>query len=336
MEQAAAIQTIDKVTAEQFRNEIVPAAEPVVFNGLVNEWPLVEAAAQSAEAAARHIMGFDNHKPVYTIVGEPQMAGRFFYSDDLQGVNFQRIEAAVTAILEQLLALRGNPNPHAVAIQAATVSEVLPGFVEQHRMPLLDDSIGPTMWLGNKALVAPHYDVYENIACVGCGQRRFTLFPPEQVANLYPGPSLNAPGGVPISLVDLRNPDLEKFPAFAEAMQNARTATLSPGDAIFIPTPWWHAVESLNDVNVLINYWWGGGDLPGVLSPNNSLMHSMLTVAKLSPAQRESWRHLFDYFVFQNKGDPTAHLPEGLYDIITEMTDEQRQSVYEFLKSRLK
>ncbi len=190
------------------------------------------------------------------------------------------------------------------------------------------------MWLGNSAVVAPHFDVHDNVACVVFGRRKFTVFPPDQIANLYVGPTLDAPGGVPISTVDLNQPDLERFPKFAEALEVAQQATLEPGDAIFIPTPWWHAVESLDQINVLINYWWGGL-AEDAMSPNHSLLHAMLTIANLSPAQRQSWRHFFDYFVFKTHGDPAAHLPADINDIVTQLSPEQRASVYQFLKDRL-
>ncbi len=62
----------------------------------------------------------------------------------------------------------------------------------------------------------------------------------------------------------------------------------------------------------------------------------MLTIAQLSPAQRESWRHFFDYFVFKTGQDPAAHLPNDLNDIVTTLSQEQRASVYQFLAERLK
>ena len=323
------------VSEEQFANEIYPLNEPAVLKGLVSEWPMVQADKLGFESAVNYISAFDNHSPVYTIVGEPEIDGRFFYSNDLKGVNFQRTQGAITAVLEQLLALRSNPRPHAVSIQAASIKEVLPGFETANVNPLLASSISPTLWLGNRAIVAPHYDVHDNIACVVSGKRKFTLFPPDQIANLYVGPTLNAPGGVPISMVNLRAPDLERYPNYRHAQTAACCATLEPGDAIFIPTPWWHAVESLDDINVLVNYWWGGLDSDS-LSPNHSLMHSMLTIAKLSEPQRESWSHFFDYFVFQKNDNPAAHLPADLNDLITSLTEDQQHSVFQFLKAHLK
>lgn len=322
---------IDRTT---FENEIAPLNKPAVLRGLADDWTIVKQAKKSDKAAIDYLLSLDNHKPAYTIVGQPNINGRFFYSDDLKGTNFQRIQAAITATLEQLYALRNSPVAHSVAIQAAPIRDTLPNFESANPMPLLDNTVQPTLWLGNKSMVAAHYDVNDNIACVVMGKRRFTLFPPNQIANLYIGPTLNSPGGVPISMVDLHNPDYQQFPLFSMAVSASQSATLEPGDAIYIPTPWWHAVESLDNINLLINYWWGGLD-DEQLSPNHSLMHSMLTIAKLKPAERDAWRHFFNYLVFQNSGDPKAHLPDSLNDVVTTLTEEQQQSVYQFLKSKL-
>ena len=70
------------------------------------------------------------------------------------------------------------------------------------------------------------------------------------------GPIEFTPAGQPISMVDIEDPDFEKYPNFKDAMDEGLTATLYPGDAIFIPSLWWHQVESFGDLNILINYWW--------------------------------------------------------------------------------
>ncbi len=107
-----------------------------------------------------------------------------------------------------------------------------------------------------KSRTPTHVDEWNNIGCVVAGRRRFTLFPPEQIANLYIGPLDFAPTGAPMSLVSLRNPDFARYPKFREALAAAHVAELGPGDAIFIPPLWWHHVESLEPFNVLVNYWW--------------------------------------------------------------------------------
>jgi len=322
------------VDREIFERQILPLHQPAVLKNLVANWGLVKAAKSSEEDAVNYLILLDNNRPVYTIIGAPEIDGRFFYSEDLRANNFYKTEAAMTAVLEQLYALRDTPKPHSVAVQAASIRQMMPDFEVANAMPLLDETTEPTLWLGNRAVVAAHYDVHPNIACVAVGKRRFTLFPPEQIANLYIGPTLNAPGGVPISLVDLLEPDYQKFPKYAEALANSQSALLEPGDAIYIPTPWWHAVESLDNINVLVNYWWSETTNDG-LSPSHSLMHSMLTIAKLEPSEREAWSHFFNYLVFQLNEDPKSHLPAELNDLVTTLTEEQRRDVYQLLKSKL-
>ena len=57
-------------------------------------------------------------------------------------------------------------------------------------------------------------------------------------------------------MADPLRPDFEAYPRFAEALETALTAELDPGDAVFIPTLWWHHVAALDPVNVLVNYWY--------------------------------------------------------------------------------
>jgi hypothetical protein len=322
------------VDFDRFHNEIVPLNQPAHIQSIVGHWPAVQAGNSSPGAIVDYLKHFDNGKRVHAAVGEPRIKGRFFYRDDLEDVNFRRAGITVTRALEQLLETREEQNPYAIAIQAISVAETLPGFAEQNPQPLLDQSINPTMWFGNRAMIAPHYDIHDNIACVVAGARRFTLFPPDQIKNLYVGPTLGAPGGVPISMVDLQNPDFQRFPRFAQAIEVAQQAVLEPGDALYIPAVWWHAVESMQSINVLVNYWWGGLS-ESLISPNDSLQHAMLTIAKLSPAKRAAWKSFFDYYVFRLDCDPTAHLPAGLEDIVTSLNPEQKQLVYQSLSRHL-
>jgi hypothetical protein len=148
------------------------------------------------------------------------------------------------------------------------------------------------------------------------------LFPPEQVENLYVGPLEFTPQGVPISLVDIFNPDLARYPRFSRALEAAQIAELEAGDAIFIPYMWWHSVRSLAPFNILMNYWWN--KTPGaVTAPFRCLMHAMFTVAGLPSAQRDVWRIFFDHYVFQAHGDPAAHLAPELRGMLGKLSPEQ-------------
>jgi hypothetical protein len=153
------------------------------------------------------------------------------------------------------------------------------------------------------------------------GRRRFTLFPPDQFANLYLGPIDNTPAGRAVSLVDFDAPDLAAHPRFVEAMAHAQTVELGPGDAIFIPSMWWHHVEGLDRFNILVNYWWR--DTPAWLGqPQGALNHAILAIRDLPAEDKAMWRDLFDHYVFANGGAVTDHIPEPERGVLAPLTAE--------------
>ena len=207
-----------------------------------------------------------------------------------------------------------------------------PGFSKSNNAArlLTGGSVLESIWIGNRTCIAPHFDNTENLACVVGGRRRFTMFPPDQIKNLYVGPLDLTPAGQPVSLVDIRRPDLGRFPRFAEAAAVAECAELAPGDAVYIPALWWHNVEALEDFNVLVNYWWR--DVPDYFdSPSSSLLHCLLSLKSLPSGSASRLEvQVFDYLIFQNDGAALDHLPpqvQGLFGDLTAARAERIRSL---------
>jgi hypothetical protein len=318
-----------------FENEILPANQPAVLRGLLRDWPAVQAGRESRTSVVDYFKQFDTGRAVTAIVGPPGIKGRFFYSDNYQDFNFGPRSISIGTALDTLVALAEDPQPPAIALQAMHVPDIMPSFPGDNTMPLLDGDLTPRVWISNRSMIATHFDNYHNIACVVGGSRRFTVFPPAQVSNLYIGPLLKTPGGSPISAVDLREPDYTRFPKFRQALESAQEATLEPGDAIYIPILWWHGVESLEPLNILVNYWWNDA-ISAHHKPILALMHSMVLMSGLPAVQREAWRTFFDHFAFQADGDPGAHLPDGLRDVMGDLSAADRDQVMAFIAERLK
>lgn len=316
--------------------EVLEGSEPVVLRGLVADWPAV-AAARSSAGLLEYLRGFDSGAPVDAIMTPPEVAGRIFYREGLDGFNFVRNRLPLTAVAEQALRYAGHAHAPAVAVQSAPVSDCLPGFAEANPLPAAAASAQPRIWLGNAVTTPTHLDEWFNIGCVVAGRRRFTLFPPEQISNLYVGPLDYAPTGAPMSLVQLHAPDFARFPKFRQALTAARTAELSAGDALFIPPLWWHHVESLDPLNVLINYWWHASGAPlGSDSGYDSLRHAILNVRPLPPAVRAAWRALFEYWVFGEPQGATSHIPEHRRGLLGQMTPADAARLREQIAQRLK
>jgi mannose-6-phosphate isomerase-like protein (cupin superfamily) len=324
----------ENVDFNTFHNDIMVRNKPAHIKSVVGEWPAVKAGMESPESIANYLKAQDREKVISALVGDPSINGRFFYRPGLEELNFQKAQVTVGIGVERLIKIKDDRDPFAIALQAIPIAQVLPNFKAQNPQPLLDTSVEPTMWLGNRAIVAPHYDIHDNLACVVAGRRKFNLFPPEQIENLYPGPTLVTPGGVPVSMVDINQPDMKTYPKYAEALKVGQEAILEPGDAIYIPALWWHGVESLESINVLVNYWWGG-ETQNRVSPNDSLIHAMLSIGGLSCEKREAWHNYFNYYVFKTNADPAEHLPADLKDVLTSLTPEQNLEIREFLIKQL-
>lgn len=295
------------VDAATFRGEIVPRGRPAVLRGLAATWPAVEAG-RSPEGLAAYLKRFASAGPVEVLAGPPAIRGHLFYREDMSGLNFERSRQSLATVIDALLGCAGDAEPPAISLQSLPVPEALPGFESENGIPLLPPSVVPRIWIGNKVTVAPHIDLNDNIAVVVAGRRRFVLFPPEQLPNLYVGPFDFSPAGAPVSMVPLGpEPDFERFPRYAEALAAAETALLEPGDAIYIPYMWWHGVQSLASVNMLVNYWWNEAR-PQAGSPFDVLMHAVLVLKALPPGQREVWRAMFDHYIFEANGEPMGHL----------------------------
>ena len=331
------LQKIDEwqdVDRSVFEDEIVPANRPAVLRGLLRDWPAVQAGRQSPKRAADYLRTMDTGVAVNAIVGPPEIGGRFSYSEDFTDFNFGPRKVSISMALDTLLSLADEPNPPAIALQALHIPDVMPSFADENAMPLLDSGIAPQVWISNRSTIATHFDNFLNIAGVVSGRRRFTVFPPEQVANLYIGPLLKTPGGSPISTVDPRDPDYERFPRLRDAVESAREAVLEPGDAIYIPILWWHGVESLEPLNVLVNYWWND-TVSAQHKPILALMHSMAAISGLPADQRDAWRAFFDHLVFRDNGEPGSHLPSDLRDLIGKLSPSDKDQVMAFIAERL-
>lgn len=295
-------------------DDLIAAQEPVVMAGLAADWPLVSSGARSAADSARYIAQFATDRPVTLFTAGPETGGRFHYDATETGLNFSAARADLHQALDTMLAQGEDPAAPVLYVGSTDLDLFLPGFRDAndlvlshadfaHRPPLA------SIWIGGRTTVPAHFDISNNLACCMVGRRRFTLFPPDQVANLYPGPLEPTPAGQVVTMVDFRAPDLDRFPRFPDALAAAQVADLEPGDVLFYPALWWHQVEALDGFNVLVNYWWN--PVPAHIdTPETTLLHALLSLRDRPASEKRAWAALFDYYVFGPADRAGAHLPE--------------------------
>ncbi|EGD60390.1 pass1 domain protein [Novosphingobium nitrogenifigens DSM 19370] len=321
------------VTPDIFLNEIKASGKPAIMKGLVSQWPSV---ALDEDALLDHLALTASSLPIPHFVCDPVHHGRFFYDEGYTSFNYRQELTPAAEFFARLRREAANPEPAALFAGSLALDGYFPGFAQSHHL----DGFIPasqflrSMWIGNRTMTAPHYDNVENIACVVAGRRKFTLFPIEQLPNLYMGPLDLTPAGQPISLVDIRAPDYERFPRYREAEAHGLVAMLEPGDAIYIPTLWWHGVESLDGVNVMVNTWWR--DVPAYLgSPMSALLSGLLTLRDLPEAQRAAWKVVFDTLVFETNGPAFDHLPDAARGVAGRLTRNRAAQLRELILQTL-
>ncbi len=312
---------------QSFVSDIVSACAPVVIRGLVADWPAVRAAA--GEGVLGYLSPMATDTSVNVFVGPPEIEGRYYYDDDLTGFNFTQESQPFAAALERVLRPAGEGTATAY-VGSVPTPLCAPAFAAENPMPLLDHRTAPRLWLGHAAQVACHYDTLDNLACVIAGRRRFTLYPPEAIADLYVGPIDLTMAGQPVSLAASSPPDPDRYPRFERVKGLALEAELGPGDAIYLPKLWWHRVDSSAPVNAMANYWWDAF-ASGPDAPYMSLMLALIAISERPQAERAAWRAFFDHYVFRPEGHPLAHLPPERHGVLGPL----RPHNYGVIRSRI-
>jgi len=316
--------------------ELLAEGVPTLMRGIAADWPL--ARSRSAGDAAAHLKRFDAGVPVAGYTGEPGIGGRFFYDQGMTGLNFRAERATLSDYLDRIAAAVPQPDGPSFYLGSTDLDTVLPGLKAECDLGLgPDDFDGPvtvSAWIGNRTVAATHYDQSNNLACCLVGHRRFTLFPPDAVADLYPGPLEPTPGGQVVAMADPRAPDRARFPGIDRALDRAQVAELAPGDLLFFPALWWHQVEALDAFNVMVNWWWNPGSA-GMDSPMTTLLHGLLSLRDRPDAEKRAWRAMFDYYLFGPADRPAAHLSEHIRGDLGALDERRRRQLRARVMQRL-
>jgi hypothetical protein len=318
-------------------DELMGAGQPAVIRGLVREWPL--ARAGSPKQAADYLKSFYQGRRIVAFVARPERKGRFGYTEDVTKLDFESDRGLLDEYLDRILAHLDDEQAPSFYIGSTDVDRFLPGFRAENDLVLNHGMFAANppivgAWIGNRTTALAHHDMSNNIACCLVGRRRFALFPPEQIGNLYPGPLEPTPGGQVVTMTDIDTPDFERFPGLRDALAAGQIAELEPGDALFYPAMWWHQVNALDAFNVMINYWWNTS--PQYMdTPQNAMLHALLSLRDRPEQEKRAWRAMFDYYVFGPADRAGAHLPEAARGNLAPMDEMKTRRLRAWLLQRL-
>ncbi|MEW6998621.1 cupin-like domain-containing protein [Colwelliaceae bacterium BS250] len=320
-------------------DELFSQGQPVILKGLVKDWPLVKAGQESPDLVMEELQRHDSKRPLLVYKAPAEIKARFGYNKSCTGFNFSSNRSSIAEVFDTIRSQLTQDEHDYLYINSLRLDEGFPTLSQTHQLSFAHPEFNNNqpmakIWLGTESVAAAHFDQPKNIACCVVGKRRFTLFPPEQVANLYPGPLSPTPGGQVVTVADLSNPDFSQFPRLETALENAYIADLDPGDGLYYPSMWWHEVEAFDRFNAMVNFWWMGAK-PYLGSPMDVLMHAMKSIRDRPEKEKQAWRALFDYYIFDDAEKVRAHLPAESHGALATMDEDQARRMGAMLRNNL-
>lgn len=164
--------------------------------------------------------------------------------------------------------IMSHPKARTVQLPGLLQDIILPSFIPINRLWEINLWVGAC---GNRSKL--HFDPEENLLVPIRGVKKLILIKRSETPNVYQ----NLEGNILESKVDVFNLDRRAFPKIDAVSYHQ--ITLEPGEALYIPSGWWHAVESSIEVNISLNFWW---------LPNMSFLVKSPTYRRLWQ-KREKW-----------------------------------------------
>jgi len=126
---------------DSFRDVIAKSGEPIILRGLCSGWPATQAAAQSWEELSDYLLGLDSGAVAQAFLGPPSIAGRYYYSDDFEGFNFERRDMRLSDAIAQMNGAANDPDKPSVYLGSILADDHVPGFAEQNHLTFMSPSI---------------------------------------------------------------------------------------------------------------------------------------------------------------------------------------------------
>jgi hypothetical protein len=231
---------VERPSRQEFEERFLFPQRPVIISGVMEGWPARELWTNDYLTEKVGDRTFSPWKPKEKVTDTPPM--RLAEYIDL-------LDGAVIADGQLYVGLL----PIRTALPELWPDVRFPPFVDQDKYHQVNFWFGP----GNN-FTPLHYDAANNFLAQIRGRKQLILCPPREIARLYPyrfnyadNPYSYAANHQ--SQVNVLDPDLTRFPGWADA--DRALIELGPGDILFMPVYWWHAVWGIEQ-NMSINYWW--------------------------------------------------------------------------------
>ena len=232
--QLEAVPRIPAVDSDDFEKQIIRARQPVIIDGWLDDW----------DAVGKWSIDYFVEK-----CGDQEIRLRFIGKDQ---DGFRKWERDTT-LREWLEELRQGQKDDLYLAEVA-LGETLPQVVEDIGTVAYGnrDPKRLNLMMGRRTYAPFHFhERHDAVAVQVVGNKNFVLYGPSESKKLYPQPWFQADQSFAnVAFHDTAKVDLDRYPRFRHA--RGYECTMTPGDALFIPMHWWHAVHGGDEFNVLL------------------------------------------------------------------------------------
>lgn len=237
------VATIDRrhqLSYEEFAEEFLFPNKPVIISGAIDGWRALDSWTLEYFKQKYGSMTLSIDRTNYTMA---DFIDRVTSSTSANPAPYMRNE-----IIEQFL-------PELLADISPLPRYFFPNWLDGRLSRVLSSRLhsgSPELYIGGAGAKFPflHFDSYHTHAFLTqiYGTKEYTAFSADQTPYIYVRPDQYNASQIP----DIENPDLQKFPLFANAVP--MRFRLHPGEILFIPGGLWHTAKMLTpSISISVN-----------------------------------------------------------------------------------
>ena len=218
----------ERLPVGEFRRRWFDKRLPVVLRGLIQAWPACRTWSPASLAKR-----FSSQRVEVMRVATQELRGASPYRE------------RCTMQFGELVTQLAEPAGHDLYLVAQNRLLADPSFgalwsdidLEPEWFDVSVRNTHVSLWMSPAGAVTPlHYDLADTMLAQVHGTKRVIVAAPTDTPHLYKGP-------VGYSLADPERPGSTTFPLLAQA--TLYMTEIGAGDALFLPSEWWHHVRSL-------------------------------------------------------------------------------------------
>jgi hypothetical protein len=230
------LERVEAPSQEEFERRFLKPGRPVLIKGVVDKWP---ASRWNPDQLLSRVGS--NQVPVSVMPRPGDYAGSVRRKMPLS---------------EYVAALARAPEgPGEIYLGEVPLAKFFPELLPDVQRPSFfpqEEPLNAVLYMGSRQFSQLHYHPQGSATlCQVYGHKRLWLYPPDQTPYLYKYPWYSDNSNM--SLTTSPQPDPATFPKFGKA--RAIELVIGPGELLFIPIYWWHAVQN-EELNIAVVFFW--------------------------------------------------------------------------------